>query len=210
MKQDRFAVHEPFEVELMRHGVPVGGRRYRGDGVDDPLSELGWRQMWAAVGEGPRWRGVVTSPLRQSREFAEAAAARFGLPCRVDPRLREIGMGAWEGLTPEAVQATDPARYEAYYLHPVAGRPPGGESLASLRRRVSAALNALAAPGPWLVVAHAVVIRAAIAHALAGSSTAMMRIPVAYAGITRLRRDRRGWTLLSHQAQPPAVSKGDA
>ena len=31
-------------IDLIRHGEPVGGRRYRGQ-IDDPLSEKGWKQM---------------------------------------------------------------------------------------------------------------------------------------------------------------------
>jgi len=49
-------------LDLMRHGEPVGGRRYRGQ-IDDPLSEKGWAQMQAAVGEKVPWTRVVSSPL---------------------------------------------------------------------------------------------------------------------------------------------------
>lgn len=188
------------EVDLLRHGEPLGGRRYRGDGVDDPLDETGWRQMWSAVGGGCSWRRVMCSPLRRAREFAEALAAQRGIPCAVDDRWREVGMGAWEGLTREQAQAADAQAYAAYHLDPLAGRPAGAESLDALRGRVAGALDALQSEqGPLLVVAHAVVIRAAIAHAVQGSTAAMMRIPVAYAGMTRLRRDGRGWALVYHQ-----------
>ena len=37
-------------IDLIRHGEPVGGRKYRGQ-TDDPLSEKGWEQMWKAVGD---------------------------------------------------------------------------------------------------------------------------------------------------------------
>ena len=36
-------------LDLMRHGEPVGGRKYRGQ-IDDPLSEKGWAQVRAALG----------------------------------------------------------------------------------------------------------------------------------------------------------------
>ena len=42
-------------IDLIRHGEPQGGPRYRGDGIDDPLSDKGWRQMWDAVGEDAPW-----------------------------------------------------------------------------------------------------------------------------------------------------------
>jgi len=195
----RLSCEPALEVDLLRHGEPVGGQRYRGDGVDDPLSETGWRQMWAAVDSERTWRRVLSSPLRRAREFAEAVAVQRGISCEVDGRWREIGMGAWEGLTREQAQAADARAYAAYYRDPVAGRPAGAESLEALRMRVAEALDGLDGDGPLLVVAHAVVIRAAIAHAVQGSAAAMMRIPVPYAGLTRLHRDGRGWALLCHQ-----------
>ncbi|APZ44572.1 hypothetical protein BW247_06280 [Acidihalobacter ferrooxydans] len=186
------------EVDLLRHGEPVGGLRYRGDGVDDPLSETGWRQMWAAVEGAPGWVRIVSSPMRRAHAFAAALAERLGIACTTDPRLREVGMGAWEGLTREQVQAADAQAFAAYYANPVVGRPPGAESLESLCLRVNAALDDLRGDGPLLVVAHAGVMRAAIARAVEGSAAAMMRIPVPYAGMTRLRRDARGWALVGH------------
>ena len=77
-------------IDLLRHGEPEGGVRYRGDGVDDPLSERGWEQMWAAVGEFADWTHMVSSPLRRCRNFAEAMAKRYGLPLVVDRRVRRM------------------------------------------------------------------------------------------------------------------------
>ncbi|MEK6748901.1 MAG: histidine phosphatase family protein, partial [Pseudomonadota bacterium] len=42
-------MHETTVVDMIRHGEPVGGKRYRGH-RDDPLSDIGWRQMREAVG----------------------------------------------------------------------------------------------------------------------------------------------------------------
>ena len=95
-------------VDFLRHGEPVGGRRYRGDGVDDPLSEKGWQQMWAAVGDPVPWQRVVSSPLQRCHAFALALAERHRLPLRVEQRFREVGQGAWEGLTPDQIRQRDP------------------------------------------------------------------------------------------------------
>ena len=62
-------------VDLLRHGEPEGGRRYRG-AQDDPLSERGWRQMHASGIEGAQLTGVVSSPLRRCRAFAERWRSR--------------------------------------------------------------------------------------------------------------------------------------
>jgi len=34
-------MHTTTTIDLLRHGEPVGGKRYRGQ-IDDPLSEKGW------------------------------------------------------------------------------------------------------------------------------------------------------------------------
>ena len=93
-------MNTPTTIDLIRHGEPVGGSKYRGQ-TDDPLSEKGWAQMRAAlVGHQP-WEVVVTSPLVRCRAFAEELAARLALPLEVDARLMEIGFGEWEGRTAE-------------------------------------------------------------------------------------------------------------
>ena len=48
-------------IDLIRHGQPVGGRRYRGQ-IDDPLSERGWEQMWSAVRNPAPWEEIICSP----------------------------------------------------------------------------------------------------------------------------------------------------
>ena len=94
-------------LDLMRHGEPVGGRRYRGQ-IDDPLSEKGWAQMRAAVGELAPWDRIVSSPLLRCRAFAEALASAHGLPLTLDERLKEVGFGAWEGKTAAEIEEDAP------------------------------------------------------------------------------------------------------
>ncbi len=87
-------------IDFIRHGEPVGGRRYRGS-TDDPLSEKGWSQMWQAVDQRHPWQRIVSSPLRRCAEFAEALGERHGIPVAVDARLAELGYGVWEGKSSE-------------------------------------------------------------------------------------------------------------
>ena len=37
-------MNTPTTIDLIRHGEPVGGSKYRGQ-TDDPLSEKGWAQI---------------------------------------------------------------------------------------------------------------------------------------------------------------------
>jgi len=190
-------------IDLIRHGEPVGGRRYRGHGIDDPLSETGWAQMWAAIGEAAPWDHIVSSPLQRCQAFAEALASRHGIPVTLEPRFSEVGFGCWEGRHPAEIQANNRAEYEAFYADPVNRRPPGAEPLDSFITRVVSAYTAvLRNPHGQhcLIVAHAGVIRAIIAHVLHASPLGLYRIKVENAGVTRIRHGRYGGNLEFHNA----------
>ncbi|MEJ2061322.1 MAG: histidine phosphatase family protein [Gammaproteobacteria bacterium] len=175
-------------IDFLRHGEPVGGIRYRGSGADDPLSEAGWEQMWTAVADNPGWEQVVSSPMQRCRSFAEAYTTEHGLPLEIDERLREVGMGAWEGRSHEEVRASEPELHAAYYCDPVQHRPAGAEPLSEFVARVGAALDALVAreTGHFLVVAHAGVIRATLVHALGLPLASTQQVITPYACLTRL------------------------
>ncbi len=178
-------------LDFLRHGEPVGGRRYRGQ-TDDPLSQRGWAQMRAATEPARDWRAIVSSPLSRCRAFAEELAAGAGLPLRVDERLREVGFGVWEGRTADELNAEWPGCVAAFKHDPVGRRPPGAEPLAEFHARVAAAYEDLVAGHPGqrvLVVAHAGVIRMAIAHALGLAPERAYRIEVGSAAIASIRAE---------------------
>jgi alpha-ribazole phosphatase/probable phosphoglycerate mutase len=179
-------------IELLRHGEPVGGSRFRGQ-VDDPLSERGWQQMRAAVAGREPWQHIVTSPLVRCRAFAAELAEQQGIPLHVEERFAEVGFGVWEGKSRAELEQLVPGQVTRFYRDPVAHRPAGAEPLDDFCARVNAGfadLLARHAGQAVLVVAHAGVIRAVIAGVLQMEPAAMYRINVANAGITRLRTDR--------------------
>jgi len=187
-------------VDFLRHGEPLGGSRYRGSGVDDPLSEQGWRQMWQTLGKQCPWQRVVSSPLQRCLAFARALGESHKLPVMVEEDFREVGFGSWEGLDREQVQARDPEGYAAFYRDPVNNRPAGAENLLDFGRRVAAACNRTVAggKGPILVVAHAGVIRAVLGHVLQAPPQAWYRIQVDNAGISRIACEEGQCRLLFH------------
>lgn len=179
-------------IDILRHGEPEGGRRYRGHCIDDPLSELGWRQMWAAVGHERPWNLVVSSPMQRCRPFAEALAASCSLSVTIDSRLKEVGFGAWEGRTAAALRAEDPDTIRRFYADPVGSRPPGAEPLDLFRQRVSAALQEILdthAGRHILVVAHAGVMRAALSWLFDAPLANMYRADIPNAAFLRIRTD---------------------
>jgi alpha-ribazole phosphatase/probable phosphoglycerate mutase len=176
-------------IDLLRHGLPVGGRRYRGR-RDDPLSEAGWAQMRAAVNGHDAWEAIVTSPLQRCAAFAHELGARLAVAVHEDERLQEIGFGAWEGRTPEELEAADPGALERFRCDPVRHRPPGAESLESFGARVGAAWDELVARHRGrrvLVVAHAGVIRLVVSRVLDAPIERMFRLAVGHAALTRIR-----------------------
>jgi alpha-ribazole phosphatase len=176
-------------IDLIRHGEPVGGKRYRGQ-VDDPLSDKGWQQMWNAVGEFAGWQHIVTSPLQRCAAFADALGQKLGLEVTRDNDLKEVGFGEWEGRTAAEIAASDPQRVLRFKQDPIAHAPPGAEPLAQFHLRVGRAWQRIAENHRGrhvLVVGHAGVIRMFIAHALGLAPESGYRINVENAAITRLQ-----------------------
>ena len=186
------------QIDLIRHGEPVGGHRYRGQ-TDDPLSENGWQQMWTAVGEHPPWQSIVTSPLLRCSAFAQALAERHDIAISQQPAFKEVRFGIWEGRTAAELNAEAPGVVDRFYRDPVTQRPQGAEPLDGFVGRVVTAWNALIdedTEAHTLVVAHAGVIRSVVTHILCVPLSHLYRLAVPYAGITRIRLE---------QKRPPAI-----
>ena len=62
-------------IDLIRHGEPVGGKKFRGS-TDDPLSELGWQQMTAAVASTTEWERE-SYPVRIFQWYLTSVARQF-------------------------------------------------------------------------------------------------------------------------------------
>lgn len=181
-------------IDLLRHGEPLGGRKYRGQ-VDDPLSEKGWAQMRAATRERAPWTAIVSSPLLRCREFAEELAGQAGLPVHVDERLKEVAFGVWEGKTADEIRTADPQAIFNFKLDPAVFRPAGAEPLDEFFGRVGHAYGEMLANhagGHVLVVAHAGVIRMLIANALGMPPRIAYRIQVGSAAMASLRVEQKG------------------
>lgn len=180
-------------IDVIRHGEPVGGRKYRGK-IDDPLSEKGWAQMRAAVGDYVAWQQVVSSPLLRCAEFAQELAHKNTTPLMIEPRLQEVGFGDWEGKTSAEITALDADLLFNFKRDPIAFRPANAESIADFYQRVSSAWDELIAQfcgQHVLIVAHAGVIRMLVAHVLGMPPEHAYRIQVGSAAITRFSVEQR-------------------
>ncbi|MGP1667006.1 MAG: histidine phosphatase family protein [Rhodanobacter sp.] len=146
-------------IELLRHG-DTGQRSYRGQ-TDDPLTELGWGQLRAAVA-WREWDVVVSSTLQRCALFAAELAHSRKLPLHLDARLVEYHFGAWQGVPIETLAEQHGEALGRFWADPMAHPPPGAETLAEFRDRLAAALNGIVAEWPGqrvLVVTHGGAIR---------------------------------------------------
>jgi len=176
-------------IDLLRHGEPLGGARFRGH-TDDPLSATGWTQMRAAVQGESRWQVVVSSPLLRCAEFAAELAASLDLPLDIEERFKEIGFGEWEGRTSEELMQSAPDCLDLFWRDPARYTPPGGEALAVFAARVTASWGdtlARHADKKILLVAHGGVNRVILCHVLQIPLQNMFRLQVPFAGMSRIR-----------------------
>lgn len=89
---------------------------------------------------------------------AQIVAQKLGLSIQIDPRLREVNQGEWEGMLASDIAVRYPTEWEARQQGPVHTRPPGGEKVAEVDARVWTAAddNARRYPaGSVLIVSHA-------------------------------------------------------
>ena len=182
-------------IDLIRHGEPQGGRKFRGYTVDDPLSEKGWQQMQSAVGDYQQWDGIVSSPLIRCKAFAEQLAETNKIPLTIMSDFEEVGFGDWEGKSPDEVITESPEEYNAFYLDPVNSRPKNAENLDVFIDRVVESYKQVLEEynnKHCLIVAHAGVVRAIIAHILYATPLGMYRINVKNAGIVRIKYSGNG------------------
>lgn len=181
-------------VDLIRHGEPLGGRKYRGQ-LDDALSDKGWAQMWEAVGDFAGWQHIIFSPLSRCSEFAEVLGSRLHIPVNPDVRLKEIAFGDWEGKLPSEICARDPQRIFKFRCDPVLYAPSGAETLQDFHARVGAAWGDILkehAGQHILLVVHAGVVRMVLCHVLGLPVGNAYRVNVGNAALSRIQIEHQG------------------
>jgi probable phosphoglycerate mutase len=142
-------------IALCRHGVTESNAQGRFlSRTDLPLSPAGraqCRELRELLAGLPIERCIV-SPMRRCLETREILAP--ALPFEIQPALREVDFGAWEGRTLSWLEANDPQGLSARRQDPVHFRPPEGESFADVAQRLSPLVDPLRSGASTLVIAH--------------------------------------------------------
>ncbi len=133
-------------VVLLRHGETAWNLVHRFQGQHDTeLTDRG-REQAAAAGESLARAAVgrrlvlVSSDLRRAQDTAAAVGRAAGVPVLLDPRLREIAAGEWQGLLQPEIEALDPVVYAAWRAGDDV-RPTGGETPLEAGSRVAEAVR---------------------------------------------------------------------
>lgn len=183
-------------IWLLRHGA-LGerpGRPFTGQ-QDLPLSGEGRRQYerlaahLARLLADDRPRAVLCSDLSRSLECGEMVRRAFRpgggeMPLIADRGLREISLGAWEGLTRDDVEKRYPGALAERGADFAGYAPAGGESFSMLQRRalLSLARARMQYPdGLLVIVGHAGLNRTILADYMALPLSAVLDIPQPYA-----------------------------
>ncbi|HEY9373580.1 bifunctional RNase H/acid phosphatase, partial [Streptomyces sp.] len=183
----------PATFVLLRHGETAltPEKRFSGSGGNDPeLSAAGLRQadaVAAALAARGTIQEIVTSPLKRCRQTAETVAARLGLDVRIEEGLRETDFGAWEGLTFGEVRERYPDDLDDWLASPKAEPTGGGESFATVARRVAATRDQLAtayAGRTVLLVTHVTPIKTLIRLALGAPPESLFRMELSAASLS--------------------------
>ncbi|MCB5169099.1 bifunctional RNase H/acid phosphatase [Streptomyces bambusae] len=183
----------PATFVLLRHGETAltPEKRFSGSGGSDPeLSAAGLRQadaVAAALAARGTVEAIVSSPLQRCRQTAQAVADRLGLPVTVDEGLRETDFGAWEGLTFAEVRERYRADLDAWLASPKAAPTGGGESFATVTRRVAAARDRLLAAHRGrtvLLVTHVTPVKTLVRLALGAPPESLFRMELSAASLS--------------------------
>ena len=201
-------------VIVWRHGRTEWNVEGRFQGQQDPpLIEAGHREAARAarhlVAGGLRAADVVvaTSDLVRAVDTATALTDLLGVRLRVDPRLREHGLGLWEGLTRAEVAERYPEQFADWQAgRPVRGRE--GEEADDVAARAVAALADLPAAETAVIVTHAATSGRLVEALLAlGPEHRRLVGPLANCAWSELGRQGTRWRLLRHNVAAPDVSE---
>ncbi len=191
-------------LTLVRHGATAWNEQGRWQGVtDNPLAERGKAEaaLLARRLRAQAFDRAESSDLQRAVETATHALpghALAGHTLNLDPRLREMNFGAFEGLTLAEMQA-HPA-FAHWQADPWHHAPPGGESLADVAARMQDWAGELDG-GRVIAFSHSVAIRALLAGLFRWPPVPQPGYPLplpvrlGHTGLSVLKRRAGHWTL---------------
>ena len=199
---------------LLRHGRTADNASGRFQGqLDTPLDGFGRRQADAVADVLAQAQPalLLSSDLARASATAAPLAERTGRTVRTDARLRELHLGAWQGLTGEEAALRFPDEHEAWRLGRDVPRG-GGETYADAGARATACLletlPELVPGGVLVAVTHGGTARGVLGTLLEADPGQWWRFaPLGNACWSVLVEHPRGWRLERHGAGTAALDE---
>jgi broad specificity phosphatase PhoE len=145
---------------LVRHGQTDWNLEGRYQGQSDiPLNDTGRAEAYALVQKlaGQTFSAIYSSDLERTRETAAILATSIHLPVILDARLREINQGEWEGQLVEDIRTHYARIWKQRSVDPASVRPPGGETVREVAKRVHTVMDEISDLYPGasvLIISH--------------------------------------------------------
>ena len=137
-----------------RHGETDWNRegRWQGQALHAPTLNVTGRAQALGLAmqlQGRDLTAIYSSDLQQAQDTARAVAHLFRAPLYIEPRLREMKLGAWEGMLTEDLTRLHLAEIREWQINPLTTRPPGGgETAAEVLARLRTAADEIATRHP--------------------------------------------------------------
>ncbi len=158
---------------IVRHGESTWNSQNKIQGHSDPaLSKLGIFQARLLARRFRKLKigRIYSSPLLRSLETARIIAKTLKLKIVKKRQLREVGLGDWEGKTPEEIDKLYNNSYRRWLrLGPTKVKIPNAESISAFRKRAEKVFYDIVKENKGkdvLVVTHGGIIAAFLAHLL--------------------------------------------
>ena len=186
-----FIINMARKLLFLRHG-DIGEQyqdRYIGS-TDVSMSPLGHQQVRAvrSLLRKEKTCNCISSPMRRCRETAAVVMETADMDFIVDPDLREIDFGRWEGMTFNEIQKAFPGEMDRWAELKADFAFPGGEKIADFRSRITSAARRLEAHAADTIVVctHGGVIRFLICHFLGLRARQYILFKVQHASLTTI------------------------
>lgn len=157
---------------LARHGQICGFERMTTNGhTDVDITETGVIQM-NSLAERLRLveiNAIYATGLKRTEKGARIIGQYHTVPIKTKPELKEIFFGDWEGMPLEEIERAYPGELDKRYADIAGYRPPNGENMADVSKRVLGCLKEILSEEAGkniLIVAHGGVNRLIICDAL--------------------------------------------
>lgn len=202
----------PTKLLLVRHGETEDNKNLVFQGQDgsglnargrDQAARLAARFVSSKIHPA----ALVSSDLDRAKETADILGRAIGLEATLDPDLREVFLGAWQGLNHEQIAARFPDEWAAWQRGEDVRRG-GGETYADLGDRMTRAIDRITAAHAGkvaAVVSHGAAIKIFVARVLGLGTEGLRTFRVASnTGVTVVERSPEGaarllvWNDASH------------